>query len=63
MRASLDGLTFHVLDPGAVLEAHRPGELSCFESAGLISDCSNRRRPACTLKSAPTMWTTSTPRW
>ena len=30
MRASLDGLTFHVLDPGAVLEAHRPGEFVLF---------------------------------
>jgi catechol 2,3-dioxygenase-like lactoylglutathione lyase family enzyme len=41
MRASLDGLTFHVLDversrefyeriPGAVLEAHRPGEFALF---------------------------------
>jgi catechol 2,3-dioxygenase-like lactoylglutathione lyase family enzyme len=41
MRASLEGLTFHVLDleksrafyariPGAVLEAHRPGEFALF---------------------------------
>jgi catechol 2,3-dioxygenase-like lactoylglutathione lyase family enzyme len=41
MRTSLDGLTFHVLDleksrdfysriPGAVLEAHRPGEFALF---------------------------------
>jgi catechol 2,3-dioxygenase-like lactoylglutathione lyase family enzyme len=41
MRASLAGLTFHVLDversrefyariPGAVLEAHRPGEFALF---------------------------------
>jgi catechol 2,3-dioxygenase-like lactoylglutathione lyase family enzyme len=41
MRASLDGLTFHVLDveksrefyeriPGAVLDAHRPGEFALF---------------------------------
>lgn len=41
MRASLEGLTFHVRDlersrefyariPGAVLEAHRPGEFALF---------------------------------
>jgi hypothetical protein len=41
MRASLEGLTFHVLDvetsrefyeriPGTVLEAHRPGEFALF---------------------------------
>jgi catechol 2,3-dioxygenase-like lactoylglutathione lyase family enzyme len=45
MRASLAGLTLHVLDverscefykriPGAVLEAHRPGEFALFRIGG-----------------------------